>query len=120
LRVPVSDGIHKCEELIRKAPQAPIYHHTGAAAETVLNESFGRKLYKQLMNGVSHMLPFVIGGGILIALAFLLDDASIDYANFGTCPLFAAWFKNIGGVAFTFMLPILAASSPDPSPICRP
>ena len=108
LRVPVSDGIHKCEELIRKAPQAPIYHHTGAAAETALNESFGRKLYKQLMNGVSHMLPFVIGGGILIALAFLLDDASIDYANFGTNTPVAAWFKNIGGVAFNFMLPILA------------
>ena len=108
LRVPVADGIHKAEELIRKAPQAPVYHHTGTAAEVVTNESLGRKLYKQLMNGVSHMLPFVIGGGILIALAFLLDDASLDYANFGTNTPLAAWFKNIGGVAFNFMLPILA------------
>ena len=108
LRVPVSDGIHKPEELIRQAPNAPIYHHTGEVAHEVTNESIGRKLYKQLMNGVSHMLPFVIGGGILIALAFLLDDASIDYANFGTNTPIAAWFKNIGGVAFNFMLPILA------------
>ena len=108
LRVPVSDGIHKPEELIRQAPSAPIYHHTGEVAHEVANESIGRKLYKQLMNGVSHMLPFVIGGGILIALAFLLDDASINYANFGTNTPIAAWFKNIGGVAFNFMLPILA------------
>ena len=108
LRVPVSDGIHKPEELIRQAPSAPIYHHSGEVAHEVTNENIGRKLYKQLMNGVSHMLPFVIGGGILIALAFLLDDASIDYANFGTNTPIAAWFKNIGGVAFNFMLPILA------------
>ena len=108
LRVPVSDGIHKPEELIRQAPSAPIYHHTGEVVHEATNESMGRKLYKQLMNGVSHMLPFVIGGGILIALAFLLDDASIDYANFGTNTPIAAWFKNIGGVAFNFMLPILA------------
>ena len=108
LRVPVSDGIHKPEELIRQAPSAPIYHHTGEVVHEASNESIGRKLYKQLMNGVSHMLPFVIGGGILIALAFLLDDASIDYANFGTNTPIAAWFKNIGGVAFNFMLPILA------------
>ena len=108
LRVPVSDGIHKPEELIRQAPNAPIYHHAGQVVQETSNESLGRKLYKQLMNGVSHMLPFVIGGGILIALAFLLDDASIDYANFGTNTPIAAWFKNIGGVAFNFMLPILA------------
>ena len=108
LRVPVSDGIHKPEELIRQAPNAPIYHHAGQVVQETSNESIGRKLYKQLMNGVSHMLPFVIGGGILIALAFLLDDASIDYANFGTNTPIAAWFKNIGGVAFNFMLPILA------------
>ena len=108
LRVPVSDGIHKPEELIRQAPSAPVYHHTGEIAQEASNESFGRKLYKQLMNGVSHMLPFVIGGGILIALAFLLDDASIDYANFGTNTPVASWFKNIGNVAFNFMLPILA------------
>ena len=108
LRVPVAEGIHHPEELIRKAPDAPIYHHTGAVVQEEIRESLGRKLYKQLMNGVSHMLPFVIGGGILIALAFLLDDPSIDYANFGTNTPLAAWFKNIGGVAFNFMLPILA------------
>lgn len=108
LRVPVSDGIHKPEELIRQAPDAPIYHHAGQVVQETASESIGRKLYKQLMNGVSHMLPFVIGGGILIALAFLLDDASIDYANFGTNTPIAAWFKNIGNTAFNFMLPILA------------
>lgn len=110
IQVPVSEGIHRPEALIQAAPKAPIYHHSGSVAvQAKENESFGRKLYKQLMNGVSHMLPFVIGGGILIALAFLLDDASIDYANFGTNTPIAAWFKNIGGVAFNFMLPILAA-----------
>ncbi len=108
LRVPVSEGIHKPEELIHEAPQAPIYHHTGEKTESVTNESFGRKLYKQLMNGVSHMLPFVIGGGILMALAFLLDDPSIDYANFGMNTPVAAWLKSMGNVAFNFMLPILA------------
>ena len=60
------------------------------------------------MNGVSHMLPFVVGGGILIAIAFLLDDYSIDPSNFGTNTPVAAWFKNIGGFAFSFMLPVLA------------
>ena len=109
LRVPVSDGIHRPEELIRTAPDAPVYRHTGAVEEAPEGESFGRGLYKQLMNGVSHMLPFVIGGGILIALAFLLDDASIDYANFGTNTPVAAWFRNIGNAAFNVMLPILAA-----------
>ena len=108
LRVPVSDGIYRPEELIHSAPTAPIYHHTGEAAAQAENESFGRRLYKQLMNGVSHMLPFVIGGGILIALAFLLDDASLDYANFGSNTPVAAWFKAIGGTAFNFMLPVLA------------
>lgn len=108
LRVPVADGIHKAEDLIRQAPNAPVYHHAGQVVQESVNESIGRKLYKQLMNGVSHMLPFVIGGGILIALAFLLDDASINYATFGTNTPIAAWFKNIGGVAFNFMLPILA------------
>ena len=108
LRVPVSDGIHRPEELIRSAPAAPVYHHTGQAPEREEGESIGRRIYKQLMNGVSHMLPFVIGGGILIALAFLLDDASIDYANFGTNTPVAAWFRNIGNAAFNVMLPILA------------
>ncbi len=108
LRVPVADGIHRPEELIRSAPNAPIYHHSGETSVSENHESFGRNLYKQLMNGVSHMLPFVIGGGILIALAFLLDDASIDYANFGTNTPVAAWFKAIGNSAFNFMLPVLA------------
>lgn len=108
LRVPVSDGIHRPEELIRTAPSAPVYHHSGETVASENHESFGRNLYKQLMNGVSHMLPFVIGGGILIALAFLLDDASIDYANFGTNTPIAAWFKAIGNSAFNFMLPVLA------------
>ncbi len=108
LRVPVADGIHRPEKLIRAAADAPIYHHSGEVAASESHESFGRNLYKQLMNGVSHMLPFVIGGGILIALAFLLDDASIDYANFGTNTPVAAWFKAIGNSAFNFMLPVLA------------
>lgn len=109
LRVPVSDGIHRPEELIRTAADAPIYHHTGETPREERGESFGRRVYKQLMNGVSHMLPFVIGGGILTALAFLLDDPSIDYANFGANTPVAAWFKNIGNAAFGVMLPILAA-----------
>ncbi len=71
-------------------------------------KSFGRQLYKHLMNGVSHMLPFVIGGGILIAIAFLLDDYSINPANFGMNTPLAAFFKTVGAVAFDFMLPILA------------
>ena len=113
--VPVSDGIHKAEELVKKAAEssAPVYHHQGSA-ETVetasaVKESLGRKTYKDLMNGVSHMLPFVIGGGILIALAFLLDDFDPNNAaNFGMGTPIAAFFKTIGGVAFNFMLPILA------------
>ncbi len=112
LFVPVSEGIHHPEELIQKIEngQVPVYHHAGqveATAETK-NEGVGRQLYKHLMNGVSHMLPFVIGGGILIALAFLLDDYSIDPANFGMNTPVAAFFKTIGNAAFGFMLPILA------------
>lgn len=116
IQVKVADGIHKPEELIQKiiAGEAPIYHHSGdgkgvsqeeTAAET---ESVGRKIYKDLMNGVSHMLPFVIGGGILIAIAFMLDDYSIDPSNFGMNTPMAAFFKTVGGKAFDFMLPILA------------
>lgn len=112
LFVPVSEGIHHPEELIGKIveKQVPIYHYSGAVetTETAKNESIGRQLYKHLMNGVSHMLPFVIGGGILIALAFLLDDYSINPANFGMNTPVAAFFKTVGGVAFNFMLPILA------------
>lgn len=112
LFVSVSEGIHHPEELIGKIveKQVPIYHYSGAVktTETAKNESIGRQLYKHLMNGVSHMLPFVIGGGILIALAFLLDDYSINPANFGMNTPVAAFFKTVGGVAFNFMLPILA------------
>ena len=107
----VADGIHKPEELIKKAllPDAPVYHHTGAKQETVSQkEGVGRQVYKHLMNGVSHMLPFVIGGGILIALAFLLDDFSIDPSNYGMNTPVAAFFKTIGNIAFNFMLPILS------------
>lgn len=111
--VPVSDGIHKAAELIRKieSGDVAVYEHEGAkeaVAAEAGSESFGRQLYKHLMNGVSHMLPFVIGGGILIAIAFLLDDYSINPANFGTNTPLAAFFKTVGDTAFNFMLPILA------------
>ena len=111
IKTKVQDGIHKSQELIEKVlnNEAPVYHHTGeAAADEGENESFGHQIYKHLMNGVSHMLPFVIGGGILIALAFLFDDYSIDPANFGMNTPLAAVLKTAGGVAFGFMLPILA------------
>lgn len=112
LKVKVADGIHKPQELIEKIvnKEVPIYHHSGddSAEASDDNESFGRQLYKHLMNGVSHMLPFVIGGGILIALAFLLDDYSIDPSNFGSNTPLAAFFKRVGDTAFGFMLPILA------------
>jgi PTS system fructose-specific IIC component len=106
------EAIHNPKELIDKAASGTVsvYHHTGtvAKADDSANESAGRKAYKHLMNGVSHMLPFVIGGGILIAIAFLLDDYSIDPSNFGSNTPVAAWLKSIGGAAFGFMLPILA------------
>lgn len=106
----VADGIHKPEELINKIVngEAPIYHATGGAPAAALNESAGSAIYKHLMNGVSHMLPFVVGGGIMIALAFLLDDYSIDPSNFGMNTPLAAFFKTVGNAAFGFMLPILA------------
>ena len=112
LRVSVSSGINKPAELIQKVADgaASIYRHDGAEVrdDAGEKESVGRRIYKQLMNGVSHMLPFVIGGGILIALAFLLDDPSLGYDTFGTNTPVAAWFKTVGGVAFGFMLPILS------------
>ena len=113
LFVSVSDGIHKPEELIQRieSGNVPVYQHAGGSEEAVdagKSESVGRKIYKHLMNGVSHMLPFVIGGGILIALAFLLDDASIKPENFGMNTPVAAFFKTVGTAAFNFMLPILA------------
>ena len=104
------EAIHSPETLIEKADKASVYQHASGAARVTdsSNESVGRKIYKHLMNGVSHMLPFVIGGGVLIAIAFLLDDYSIDPSNFGSNTPVAAWFKTIGGAAFGFMLPILA------------
>lgn len=111
---PVSDGIHKAEELIKRieAGEVPVYRHAGdggaGAQETSDNENLGRSIYKHLMNGVSHMLPFVIGGGILIALAFLFDDYSIDPANFGKNTPLAAYLKTVGEQAFGMMLPVLS------------
>ena len=109
----VDDGIHKPEELIRKitSGEVPAFHAEGGAQtaeDASATDSFGRSLYKNLMNGVSHMLPFVVGGGIMIALAFLLDDYSIDPANFGMNTPLAAFFKTVGSAAFSYMLPILA------------
>ncbi|MBQ3963994.1 MAG: PTS fructose transporter subunit IIC, partial [Firmicutes bacterium] len=111
----VADGINKPEELINKAlsDSCPVYEASAeAAAEEAAsdNESIGRKIYKSLMNGVSYMLPFVIGGGIMIALAFLIDTiagAPRD-GDFGTYTALAAFFKGAGGIAFNFMLPVLA------------
>lgn len=110
----VANGIHKAEELITKASQgdAPIYHAKNAGvagdSETQTSEGLGRQLYKHLMNGVSHMLPFVIGGGILIALAFLIDSL-LGYTDaLGSNAAAAVWFKSIGDAAFGFMLPVLA------------
>lgn len=107
-----TDGINKAEELINEAlsGNAPIYHadHISTTVESENDESVGRQIYKHLMNGVSHMLPFVIGGGILIALAFLFDDYTIDPSNFGKNTPLAAFFKTTGDTAFGFMLPILA------------
>ena len=122
----VSDGINKAEELIKRAMEgdAPVYEaHSsdgsgGSAASANKGKSggVGHQIYMQLMNGVSHMLPFVVGGGILIAIAFLIDGLNVDMnslseaerANFGTITPVAAMFKTIGGAAFGFMLPVLA------------
>lgn len=110
----VSDGIKIPEELINRieAGDAPVYHHTGAKAaeDTAGDESFGRKMYKHLMNGVSNMLPFTVAGGIFIALAFLIDTilGAPQDGNFGTYTPVAAFFKTIGGYAFNFMVPVLA------------
>ena len=107
----VADGIHKPEELIRRVldGQAPVYRDTGGGAkEDGASQTAGNAFYKHLMNGVSHMLPFVVGGGIMIALAFLLDDYSINPAGFGSNTPLAAFFNTVGGAAFGFMLPVLA------------
>ena len=113
----VADGIHKPKELIKKieSGQVPIYHHHGGAAassDEIEGESFGRKLYKHLMNGVSHMLPFVVAGGLFIAVAFLIDTicgyGGSGSGNFGTMTPVSSFLKTIGGVAFNLMVPILA------------
>lgn len=108
----VSDGISKPQELIEKAlsDSTKLYKADEPVKEEEGEEksSVGQTIYKHLMNGVSHMLPFVVGGGILIALAFLLDDYSIDPSNFGSNTPVAAIFNQIGGAAFGFMLPVLA------------
>lgn len=110
----VSDGIKIPEKLINRivSGDAPIYHHSGAAAESASsgNESFGRKLYKHLMNGVSNMLPFTIAGGIFIAIAFLIDTiaGAPQTGDFGTYTAAAKFFKTIGDFAFNFMIPVLA------------
>ena len=118
----VSDGINKADELILLAMSGdvPVYHsgNVSAAAQSQNKSSggAGHKIYTQLMNGVSHMLPFVVGGGILIAIAFLIDGLMVDMnaldvaerANFGSITPAAAMFKQIGDVAFGFMLPVLA------------
>ena len=112
VKASVSDGIQKGEELIKKAVsgEAPVYHHTGAAAseEGGESEGIGHTIYKHLMNGVSHMLPFVIGGGILIALSFLVDSANAGAADFGSGTPLALFFHTVGNTAFGMMFPILA------------
>lgn len=112
IQTKVADGIHKTEELIKRAinGDAPIYH--ASASETSIeennNETIGRQIYKNLMNGVSNMLPFVVAGGILIALAFLFDNYEINPSNFGSNTPLAAFFKSVGDAAFGFLLPVLA------------
>ena len=108
----VSDGIYKAEELIDKAVSGtvPIYRHSGGSApsDSGAKGGIGHTVYKHLMNGVSHMLPFVIGGGILIALAFLFDNYELDPSNFGKNTPLAAFLKTLGEQAFGFMMPVLA------------
>lgn len=117
IQCPVANGIHKAEALINEAVSgnAPVYHHAGSndgdGVESDEKESVGRKIYKDLMNGVSHMLPFVIGGGILIAIAFLWDSifgAGAAAENFGNQTAVADTLKTIGGIAFNLMVPVLA------------
>lgn len=116
----VSDGIGKADQLVKQAMSGNVEVFHGESSETTTavtgKESTAHKIYTQLMNGVSHMLPFVVGGGILIAIAFLIDGLNVDInalpadqrSNFGTITPIAAMFKNIGGVAFGLMLPVLA------------
>ncbi len=113
--VKAADGINRPDELIDKVEEgkAPIYHSAGGsvAEEEIEGESVGRKIYKHLMEGVSHMLPFVVAGGLFIAFAFLIDSiAGVPQdGNFGMGTPASAWFKTVGGLAFDFMVPVLAA-----------
>ena len=112
VKAKVADGINKPKELIEHvlSPEAKIYHskNKNNQDDDTEKEGIGTQIYKHLMNGVTHMLPFVVGGGILIALAFLFDDYSIDPSNFGMNTPLAAFFKTVGGAAFNVMLYILA------------
>lgn len=121
IQAPVSDGINKADKLVEKAisGNASVYKSSEQSEKREVSQKSGsvaHRIYTQLMNGVSHMLPFVVGGGILIAIAFLIDGFAVDInslteaerANFGTITPLAALFKSIGGVAFGFMLPVLA------------
>ena len=119
IQTKVANGINKAEELLREAMSgtAPVYHASQADKDSAnsaidASDSFGRQIYKHLMNGVSHMLPFVIGGGILIALAFLFDTFDPANAkNFGSGTPLSAFLMKIGGASFGFMLPVLAGYS---------
>ena len=116
IQTKVANGINKAEELLREAMSgaAPVYHASQSDKDSAVSaidakDSFGRQIYKHLMNGVSHMLPFVIGGGILIALAFLFDTFDPANAkNFGSGTPLSAFLMKIGGASFGFMLPVLA------------
>ena len=112
IKAKVADGINRPQELIERvlSSDAKIYHSSNKSQNSDLDEKegFGTKIYKHLMNGVTHMLPFVVGGGILIAIAFLLDDYSINPSNFGMNTPIAAFFKTVGGAAFNVMLYVLA------------
>ena len=112
IKAKVADGINRPQDLIEHvlSSEAKTYHSNNKSEnnDSDEKEGFGTKIYKHLMNGVTHMLPFVVGGGILIAIAFLLDDYSIDPSNFGMNTPVAAFFKTVGGAAFNVMLYILA------------
>ena len=114
---PVSDGIRKPEELINEAlsGNAPIFHGTGGTNPTddsSADGTVGQRIYKDLMNGVSHMLPFVIAGGIMIAISFMIDNfmgvPQDSLSKLGSFHEQAKWFNDIGNAAFGFMLPVLA------------
>ena len=112
VKAKVADGINKPQELIEHvlSADAKVYHSStkNNQEDDTEKEGVGTRIYKHLMNGVTHMLPFVVGGGILIALAFLFDDYSINPSNFGMNTPLAAFFKTVGGAAFNVMLYILA------------